>query len=76
MPTAAEITLWTEQLAQAESALHQLMMGARVVRLSVPGDGHSIEYTPTSAANLKGYVMDLKAKLGQTTGGRAIGFDF
>jgi len=51
MATSAE---WTARVADIETAIHALMTGARVVKLTSP-DGTDIEYQPADLAQLQKY---------------------
>lgn len=63
-----------EKIAEAETALHKLMMGS--VREEVQYDGKRVRFTKADIPKLKGYVAELKAeKAGEPTRG-AIGFAF
>lgn len=54
----------TARLAEAETALHKLMTGAKVV--SVKSDVGETRYTETETAQLRAYIAELKTQLGQT----------
>lgn len=56
----------TANLAAAESALHELLIGRRTVTVSYAmGDGsRSVTYTAASADQLRGYIRDLRGELG------------
>ena len=64
-------------LAAAETALHNLMIGIKVVTASYAmGEGtRAVTYTPANADQLRGYIRDLKADLGLLHR-RAIGIRF
>jgi hypothetical protein len=66
MASAAQLHAWLEE---AESALHQLALGRRSVKLSY--DGESLEYTPAMRADLITHIAKLKSLLGDTTPGLA-----
>ncbi|WP_372000914.1 gpW family head-tail joining protein [Tistrella mobilis] len=61
-------------LAEAEAALHALMIGQRVV--TVAHDGKSVTYTAARAGDLRAWIAELRVKAGQGGGRRAIGVDF
>jgi hypothetical protein len=50
------------RLEEAEAAYHQLRTGARRVRVKY--EGREVEYDPTNATDLAGYIAELKAQLG------------
>lgn len=54
------------RLEEAETALHQLMVGAKSVRVSY--DGQSVEYVLADTGRLRAYIAELKSQLGQTGG--------
>lgn len=56
------------RLSEAETALHDLMMGATVVRCEY--DGGSTEFTRTSEDKLRRYIASLKRDLGQDVSAR------
>lgn len=53
------------QLDEARSALHQLMLGRRAVK--VQKDGRTVEYTPATKRQLEDYIGQLEAALGTST---------
>ena len=53
------------QLDEARTALHQLLLGRRAVR--VQKDGRTVEYTPASKRQLEDYIGQLEAELGVST---------
>lgn len=65
--TAEERTLYTERLASAESALHNLMCGESA-RVFVDQNGERVEYAVANAARLRSYIFELRVKLGLVTG--------
>lgn len=67
--TTEETALYTTRLTEAESALHQLMMG-QMARVFVDQNGERVEFTATNASRLRAYIYELKSKLGKisTTG--------
>jgi hypothetical protein len=56
------------RLSEAESSLHALLTGTRVVK--VTRDGRSLEYTSGSRSieALKTYIAQLKAEIAEQTG--------
>lgn len=54
----------TKRLAEAEEALHQLLMGRQVVQVQSGDD--VVRYERSNIATLRAYVASLKAQLGQT----------
>lgn len=63
------------RLAEAETALHQLEIGGRVVRVRA-SDGKQVEYAAAEIGPLRAYVASLKRQLGKMSRGRAIGVTF
>lgn len=57
-----------QRLTEAESALHQLTTGARVVSIR-DASGRQVNYTAATQGDLRAYITDLRGQLGQ--GGRA-----
>ncbi|MCS2152382.1 gpW family protein [Scandinavium goeteborgense] len=55
------------QLLEAESALHQLMIGKSVVSLSrsdSAGNSRTYQYSQASIDQLRAYIIDLQTRLG------------
>lgn len=52
-----------QQLAEAEAAYHNLLLGVQV-RVVVDSNGERIETTPANAGRLQAYIQDLKRQLG------------
>ena len=50
------------QLDEARTALHQLLLGRRAVK--VQKDGRTVEYTPANKRELEEYIGQLEATLG------------
>lgn len=50
------------ELSEARTALHDLMIGKRVV--TVQKDGRRVEFTAASVSELKKYIAQLEAELG------------
>lgn len=65
--TAEETVLYTQRLADAEQALHNLLMG-QVARTFVDQNGERVEFTVANRAALRSYIYELKMKLGRTSG--------
>lgn len=57
------------RLDEAETALHQLLVGKASVSLSYQGE--SVTFTAADEARLRAYIAQLKAELGLTTRPRA-----
>lgn len=64
--SATEITLYTTRLTEAESALHNLLMGQQA-KVFVDQNGERVEFTAASAPRLRAYIAELKSLLGKTT---------
>ncbi|ARB05702.1 head-tail joining protein [Synechococcus virus S-ESS1] len=64
--TAEETTLYTTRLAEAEAALHQLMMGTQA-RTFVDQNGERVEFTAGNSQKLRAYIYELKMKLGKVS---------
>jgi len=62
MATAQELAVY---LADAELALHKLLVGAKEV--SVGYEGKTVTYTQASAPSLRAYIQELKNHLGTGT---------
>jgi short-subunit dehydrogenase len=60
MATNDQLTAW---LAEAETAFHQLSIGARVVTITSAA-GKSVTYTATKSAELSAYIESLRRQLG------------
>jgi hypothetical protein len=59
-----------QRLAEAEAALHELLLGKRAVKLMV--DGQSVEFTAAIVDKLQAYVSQLKAEISCRPAYRAI----
>lgn len=59
-------TLYTTRLAEAEEALHQIMLG-NGARVYVDQNGERVEYFAANSARLRAYIAELKLLLGQKT---------
>ncbi|QFS83992.1 gpW family head-tail joining protein [Roseivivax sp. THAF197b] len=55
-----------QNLADAETALHKVMIGQSVTVVSY--DGHRTEFTPAMESQLRRYINSLKRQLGQGAG--------
>lgn len=64
----------TSRLAEAETALHQLAIGGRPVRIQAP-DGSSVEFATGDMVKLQQYVTFLKGQVSSTIR-RPIQFEF
>jgi hypothetical protein len=67
MPTPADIALWRAQLAEAEAALHSIIVNGSVARMR-HGD-KSMEWNAQNIDALRAYIAELRGKLG--LGGRS-----
>ena len=56
-------------LAEAEAALHQLLLGEKSV--SIEYEGHKTTFQATSQAKLEAYIHKLKVQLGRAPKRRA-----
>lgn len=64
------------KLAEAETALHQLLLGSKVVEVT-KSDGSKVKFSMANTAQLRVYIEDLKAVIGgKTNRRRAIGVHF
>ena len=64
--TAEEIAAYTARLAEAEAALHRLLIGGHA-RVVVDSNGERVEFTAGSAEKLRSYIAELKIALGRRT---------
>jgi hypothetical protein len=69
MPTPAEIALWRAQLAEAEAALHSIVVNGSVARMR-HGD-KSMEWNAQNVGLLRAYIAELRGKLGLNGRGSA-----
>lgn len=67
-------TVTQGRLAEAQTALHELMTGRRVVKVMV--DGQSTEFTATNRADLEAYIARLTAQVASRPAYRAIPVTF
>ena len=65
MATSAET--WTERAAEAETAIHKLMTGARVVELTSP-DGTRVQYQEADLQKLQDYLTFCEGKAREAAG--------
>lgn len=63
-----------QKLAEAEAALHQLMIGRRPVE--VRSDTGQVKYHPGDESRLRAYIRELKVEAGVAPRARAIGVSF
>lgn len=61
-----ERAVLVERLAQAEEALHNLLMGGHA-RVIVDSNGERVEYTAGNATRLRSYIYEIKLRLGVRT---------
>lgn len=64
--TAEEIVTYTARLAEAEAALHKLLIGGHA-RVVVESNGERVEFTAGNAQRLRAYIDELKVALGKKT---------
>jgi len=69
MATAAELAVWRQQLAEAEAALHSILVQGSIARMR-HGD-KSMEWNAQNVGDLRAYIAELKGKLGQNGRGFA-----
>jgi len=62
MPTPEDITLRRTQLAEAEAALHSIVINGSVARMR-HGD-KSMEWNAQNVGTLRAYIAELRGKLG------------
>jgi len=62
--SSATLSLW---LTEAQSALHDLSVGKKVVSISA-ADGKRISFTPAEVASLRSYVLRLQRAISIATG--------
>lgn len=63
----AQLATLQKRLAEAETAYHALMVGERIVTISIEGRGQS--YTPADATKLSAYIDRLKGEIARQSGG-------
>lgn len=74
----ADTDTLTARLAEAEAALHKLLIGEKLVELrhaAGPASRTGI-FTRAEIGPLRAYIADLRRQLGLSTGRRAIGVRF
>lgn len=62
-----------EKLEEARNALHMLMTGTKVVRVSYAsagGGSRSVDYTQANVTELRAYIRELEAECGGDGGPR------
>jgi hypothetical protein len=67
--TPDEIALWQAQLAEAEAALHSIVINGGVARMR-HGD-KSMEWNAQNVGTLRAYIAELRGKLGLAGRGSA-----
>lgn len=68
----ADLATLEKRLAAADDAYHELMMGARAVKVGF-GPGKSVEYTEATAPRLKSYISFLQNEIARAKGQRTRG---
>jgi len=66
--TEAELAILRQRLADAETAYHQLVLGAKA-SVIVDSNGERIEFQAANASRLMAYIQDLKRQLGLSSSG-------
>lgn len=61
-----DILILKGRLLEAETALHQLLIGAKTT--SVSYEGKSVSYTQANIDQLRAYIADLKQQIGTIEG--------
>jgi hypothetical protein len=69
MATSAELSLWRQQLVEAEAALHSILVKGSIARMR-HGD-KSMEWNAQNVGDLRAYIAELRGKLGQNGRGSA-----
>ena len=69
MPSPEEIALWRTQLAEAEAALHSVVVQGSVARMR-HGD-KSMEWNAQNVGTLRAYIAELRGRLGLAGRGSA-----
>lgn len=62
------------RLIEAEAALHELVIGRRIVQIGADADRAA--YAPGDEGRLRAYIAELRVQLGQSQPRRAIGVSF
>lgn len=64
-----------QRLAEAEAAMHQLLLGRRSIEVVV--DGRKVVYAKTDVSKIQAYIDDLNAEIaGKSSRSGAIGIRF
>ena len=63
----AQLATLQKRLTEAEAAYHALMLGDRIVSISIEGRGQS--YTPADMGKLETYITCLKDRIARLRGG-------
>jgi gpW len=69
MATSDDIALWRTQLAEAETALHSIVVNGSVARMR-HGD-KSMEWNSQNVGTLRAYIAELRGRLGLAGRGSA-----
>ena len=69
MASLTEIATWRAQLMEAEAALHSIVVNGSVARLR-HGD-KTMEWNAQNVGTLRGYIAELRGKLGLNGRGAA-----
>lgn len=64
--TTEQRALYTLRLTQAESALHEILMGEKA-KVVVDQNGERVEYAAANVDRLRAYIFELKTLLGLRT---------
>lgn len=66
--TPEQRTLLEQQLAEAQAAYHQLVMGQKAAVI-VDSNGERVEFQAANSRQLAAYIQDLKRQLGLSSTG-------
>lgn len=69
MSSPDEIALWRTQLAEAEAALHSIMVSGSIAKMR-HGD-KIMEWNAQNVGTLRGYIAELRGRLGLAGRGSA-----
>jgi hypothetical protein len=69
MASAADIASWRQQLAEAEAALHSIVVNGSIARMRHADK--SMEWNAQNVGTLRAYIADLRGKLGMPGRGAA-----
>lgn len=58
--------IWQQRLTEAENAMHKLLVGQSATAIGY--DGESVSYKPAQIPQLRVYIGQLRAALGQGVG--------